>query len=207
MSNKWVYIKTQERVEKEAKMAHEETIYGLMEQLVIADKHVVGDLMANKELWTAGVSAVNNSYKALNTLVDAGRMERGDGYFRLPGCKSEYKEHAQLLTKSLAEILKIKINSKIVREATLNEIGLRPDALVLLTKENQALCFILEVCNNEFPEFLQQKVNAWKQWDGSLEILSQLFKTKIKAFDIVVSGDITADGTLEFNQYLEEVAK
>jgi hypothetical protein len=176
-----------------------------MNQLVIADKHTIGELMAHKKLWTAGVSAVNNSYKALNTLVDAGRLERGDGYFRLPGCKSEYKEHAQLLTKALTEILKINLQSTIKREITLNEIGLRPDALILLTRDNQSVCFILEVCNNEFPEFLQQKVNAWRQWGGALETLSQFFETKIKAFDIVVSGDITADGTFNLKSYLEEV--
>jgi hypothetical protein len=77
--------------------------------------------------------------------------------------------------------------------------------LILLTRDNQSVCFILEVCNNEFPEFLQQKVNAWRQWGGALETLSQFFETKIKAFDIVVSGDITADGTFNLKSYLEEV--
>lgn len=186
-------------------MAHEELIYGLMESLVIADKHIVGDLMAHKGILTAGTSSVNNSYKTLNILVDAGRLERGDGFFRLPGCKSEYKEHAQLLTKALAEILKLNLTSKIIREITLNEIGLRPDALVLLIKNNQAVCFILEICNNEFPEFLQQKVNAWRQWNGALEALSQFLETKIKAFDIVVAGDISAEGTFEFNQFLKDI--
>jgi hypothetical protein len=67
--------------------------------------------------------------------------------------------------------------------------------------------FVLEVCNNEFPKFLQQKVNVLRNWDWVLEMFSKIFETKIKAFDIVVSGDITADGTFEFNQYLEEVEK
>jgi hypothetical protein len=182
-------------------------IYGLMESLIIADKHTIGDLMAHKGLWTAGTSSVNNSYKALNLLVDSGKLVKGDGYFKLPACKSEYKEHAQLLTKALVEILKLNYQTKIYREVTLSEIGLRPDALVFLTKNNQCLCFILEVCNNEFPEFLQQKVNVWRQWNCALEALSQFFNTKIKAFDIVVSGDITAEGTFNFNQYLEEVEK
>lgn len=190
-------------------MANEEAVMELMSQLVIADKHIIGDLMAYKGFWTAGVSAVNNSYKALNTLVDAGRLERGEGYYRLSECKSEFKEHAQLLSKSIAEILKLKLNVKVLREVTLNEIGLRPDALVLLIKYDRFACFVLEVCNHEinFPEFLIQKVNAWRQWDKALETLSQLFQTPIKAFDIVVSGDITADGTSELKQYLEEVVK
>lgn len=186
-------------------MAHEEVVMELMNQLVIADKHIIGDLMAYKELWTAGTSAVNNSYKALNILVDAGRLERGDGYFRLPSCKSEYQEHSKLLTKSLAEILKLNYHTKIFREKTISEIGLRPDALVLLTKDSQALCFVHEVCHNEFPQFLQQKVNSWRSYGNALQFLSQLFEIEIKAFDIVVAGDITAGGTFEFKQYLKEV--
>lgn len=186
-------------------MAHEEVVMELMNQLVIADKHTIGDLMAHKGLWTAGTSAVNNSYKALNTLVDAGKLERGDGYFRLPGCKSEYQEHSQLLTKSLAEILKLNHQTKIFREKTISEIGLRPDALVLLTKGNQALCFILEVCHNEFPEFLTQKVHAWRSWENALQFLSQLFEIKVTAFDIVVAGDTTAEGTFTFKEYKEAI--
>lgn len=186
-------------------MANEEAVMELMNQLVIADKHVIGDLMAHKGFWTAGVSAVNNSYKALNTLVEAGRIERGEGYYRLPSCKSEYKEHAQLLTKALTEILKLNLKTKIHREITLSDIGVRPDSLVFLKRENKAIMFSLEICNNEFPEFLVQKVNALRGYDGALQKFSHLFETNIKSFDIVVSGDITADGTFEFKQYLEEV--
>lgn len=91
-------------------MAHEKTILTIMESLVIADKHVIGDLMAHKGIWKAGTSAVNNSYKALNALVDLGKLERGDGWFRLRGCRSEYREHAQILTKALAEIIKVDCN-------------------------------------------------------------------------------------------------
>jgi hypothetical protein len=178
-----------------------------MEQLVIADKHIIAEIMAFKKIWLTGTSSVNNSYKVLNLLVDSGKLIKGDGYFKLPDCKSEYKEHAQLLTKALAEILKLNYTSKIFREVTLQEVGLRPDALVLLIKDSQALMFVLEVCNNEFPKFLQQKVNVLRNWDWVLEMFSKIFETKIKAFDIVVSGDITADGTFEFNQYLEEVEK
>jgi hypothetical protein len=189
------------------KVAHEGKIYGIVESLVIADKHVIGDIMAHKKIWNPGPSAVNNSYKALNNLVDAGKLVKGDGFFKLPGCKSEYKEHAQLLTKALAEILKLNLESKIYREITLKEVGLRPDALILLARENRCLCFALEICNNEFPEYLMQKVNALRGWDGALQTFSMLFGTKIKAFDIVVSGGIEAEGTFEFSQYLEEVEK
>ena len=59
-------------------MAHEETIYKLMEELVIADKHIIGELMAHKGFWSKGVSAINNSYKVLETLVEAGKLEKGE---------------------------------------------------------------------------------------------------------------------------------
>jgi hypothetical protein len=126
-------------------------------------------------------------------------------YYRLPGCQSNYKEHAILLTKALAQILKLNLESKIYREITLKEIGLRPDALVFLKKDKLCLCFCLEICNNEFPEFLQQKINAWQHWNGAKETLSLLFEKRIEEFDIVVSGDIAAEGTFEFNQYLKDL--
>jgi hypothetical protein len=188
-------------------MAHEELIYGLMESMVIADKHIIGDLMAHKGLWTKGVSAVNNSYKALNLLVDGGKLIKGDGYFKLPDCKSEYKEHAQLLTKALAEIIKLNLNAKIYREVNLKEIALRPDAIVFLAKGDHKLCFCLEVCNNETEEYLTSKVNALKNWNGALQTFSLLFETNIKGIDFVVSGEISADETFEFNSYLKEVGQ
>jgi len=187
-------------------LAHEETILEIMNNLVIADKHIVGDIMAHKGLWTAGTSSVNNSYKALNNLVDAGKLVKGDGYFKIPTCKSEYKEHSVLLTKALALILKINLNCKIFREPTFQKIGLRPDAIVLITKDNKALCFILEVCNNETPEYLTQKINAWKIWPEAGEELSALFGLAIPRFDIVVSGEYVK-GVFEFNAYIEEVKK
>lgn len=187
-------------------MAHEEKIYGWMKELVIADKHIIGDLAHHFGLWTAGTSAVNNSYKALNVLVDAGRLEKGEtGYYRTLGCRSEYKEHAQLLTKALADILKLNYQTTILREPTIPEIGLRPDAIVFLTKKDKGLCFILEVCNNEFPEYLMQKVDVWGSWNEAEENLSKLFGNAVKNYDIVVSGDIESEGTFEFNSYLEAI--
>ena len=59
-------------------MAHEKLIYELMESLVISDKHVIGDIMAHKGIWTAGTSSINNSYKALEALVETGKLEKGD---------------------------------------------------------------------------------------------------------------------------------
>ena len=58
-------------------MAHEQKILEMMQSLVIADKHIVGDLMAHKGIWTRGTSAVNNSYKALNNLVERESLRKG----------------------------------------------------------------------------------------------------------------------------------
>jgi hypothetical protein len=158
--------------------------------------------MAAKGIWTEGTSASNNADKYLK---NDSRLEKVDGYYRLIGCKSTFAEHSKLLTIHLADILKLNLSTKIFREKTFSSIGLRPDSVILLEKNNRHLCFILEVCNNEFPEFLQQKVNAWRQWENSLRVLSELFGTKIHVFDIVVAGDISAEGTFEFNQYLKDI--
>ena len=185
-------------------MTNEELIELFMRQVVIADKHTVGDYMASIGRWSEGVSAVNNSYKWLNTLVDAGKLVRGDGFYRLPDCKSEYADHARALTKALAEILKLNLDTHILREHTIAEKGLRPDALVLLTKEGRGLCFVLEVCVNEREDYLNQKINTWFLWDGANQYLSQLFGKRIKHFEIVTVG-LDTERTFNFNQYLQEV--
>jgi len=50
---------------------------------------------------------------------------------------------------------------KILREPEIKELGLRPDAVVLLTRGDKALCFVLEICLNETEDYLRQKINAW----------------------------------------------
>ncbi len=182
-------------------MAYEELVMEYMKKLVIADKHVIAGLMRGK--WSEGTSAVNNSYKALTNLVGMGKLVQGNGFFRLPGCKSNYEEHAQLLTKALVEVLKTKLVRKIFREHTIPEVGLRPDAIVFLERDGKGLCFILEVCNNEPEDYLRHKVNTWLHWEGSTEYLSNLFNTKIPFFNIVVAGS-AIEGTFELQDYLKE---
>lgn len=179
-------------------MAHEETIYRLMKQLVIASKREIGDIMACKGVWTVGTSTVNNSYKALCALADIGKVVKSNGYFKLPSCKSEYAEHAQLLTKSLAELFKLpEINPVIFREHT-TPVGLRSDAICLITKDNQGLCLILEVMINEPERYLKMKQNTWENWPEATQHLSQLFNYKIPHFEIV---PITVlDGFISFLQ-------
>lgn len=177
----------------------------MMQRLVIADKHIVGDVAASWGIWSEGTSTINNSYKGLNYLVDAGKLVKGNGFYKLPDCRSEYKEHSQLLTKAIAEILKVERHAQIFREHSIKEKALRPDAIIFLTHDSKGICFFLEVCNNEKPEYLQAKMNAIKNWPEAKEYLSNLFKTKINEFDIVLAGDLISDDAIAFNIYIEEV--
>jgi len=188
-------------------MAHDDKIDSIMESLRIATKHQVGDVMASWGFWSRGTSASNNSDKVLKNEVSYGKLIKENNYYKRPDCRSTFQPHSQFLTDALVEVLKLNLNAKIYREYFLKEISLRLDALVFLTKGNRHLVFALEVCNTELPEYLVSKVNALKNYDGALQTFSLLFETKIKAFDIVVSGDISANGVFEFKNYIEEVKK
>jgi hypothetical protein len=153
--------------------------------LKIADALTVGEILHAKGVYSTLPSARVNAQKKLNELAALGKLERGNGFYRVIGCKSEYKEHAQLITKALAEILKLEVQSTIFREITIPEVGLRPDAICLITKDNQGYCMILEVMNNETPEYLQSKINVWENWQRDTQFLSQLFKYKIPHYEVV----------------------
>ncbi|MHC1743943.1 MAG: hypothetical protein AB9873_13045 [Syntrophobacteraceae bacterium] len=168
-------------------MANIGAIEEIMRKLVIADKHVIGEIMAGRGVWKAGTSAVNNSYKDLVKLVELGRLEKCDGFFRLVGCRSDYKEHAQLLTQYLANIIK-SYQCVIYREHEVKPISLRSDAIVLLIKENKGRCLVVEVVNQETQQYLNQKREAWK-WDGATEYLSGLFGYRIPYFEFLTSEE------------------
>lgn len=187
-------------------MTHTELIQRLMDSLVITDEMTVGEIMATKVGWTAGHSARVQAAKHLKKLEGEGYVERCKGFWRLAGAsKSDYKEHAQILTKALAEILKLPFQTTVQREVTIPQIGLRPDAICLITKDNQALCLILEAVHEETAEYLAMKVNAWHNWPEATQYLSNLFKIRIPHFDLTVAGDLTVDGAFEFNWYVKEV--
>ena len=172
----------------------------IIQALRIVDSLTVGEILLAKKLYSNIHSARVNAQKKLNELVALGKLEKGNGFYRVPDCKSEYKEHSQLITKALAEVLKLEVQSTIFREITIPEVGLRPDAICLLIKDNRGLCLILEVCNNETPEYLQSKINVWDNWQGATEYLSNLFGYKIPHYEII---PITVlDG---FKSYLEEI--
>jgi hypothetical protein len=185
-------------------MAREDEVMALMESLVIATDKEVGEIMASRGHWGEGQSARVQASKSLKNLIDLSKLERRNGVYRLPGCKSEYKEHAQLLTKSLAQILKL--NPAVVhRELTIPEVGLRPDAICFAIKNQHGLCFVLEVMNNETPEYLKRKINVWNHWKNSKDFLGNLFGYCVPNFLIAVSGGEVIDGTVDFKQVLEEL--
>jgi hypothetical protein len=178
-------------------------ITSLVNSLKIVDALTVGEVLHAKGVYASVHSARVQAQKALNSLVDLGKLEKGNGYYRTLDCKSEYAEHARLLTKALAELFKHG-EPVIFREHSITEVALRPDALCLLTREGKGLCFVLEVCHTETPEYLNQKITTWKNWDNSLNYLSRLFGYKIPHFEIVVAGDAPR-GCYEFNRFIKEV--
>jgi hypothetical protein len=175
-------------------------IMEVMTKVRIADKHLVASLQTR---WKEGVSRVNNTYKYLMDLVQLGRLVKGPNYFKVPECESEYKPHAELLSKSLIEILKVNPEAEIWREHYIQEISLRPDALVLMRQGNLARMLIVEVCESETEEYLMAKVNLWKKHPEALRILSEITKIMIPAFDIVVVGKDAPNGTITLNYALE----
>lgn len=165
------------------------TISNIISSLRITDSLTVGEILHSKGLYSNLHSARVNAQKALNGLADLGQIEKCKGYYRALDCTSEYKEHARLLTKSLAKII-IRYNAVIFREISIPEIGLRPDAIVLLKRDSQGLCFVLEVVNNESDIYLQSKINAWKNWEGALPYLSRLFGYRIPHFELITSDQL-----------------
>jgi hypothetical protein len=154
--------------------------------LKISDALTVGEILHAKGVYSNLQSSRVNAQKKLNELVALGKLKRVHTYYRTLDCKSEFKEHARLLTRVLAELFKLPdIEPIIYREHTIPEIGLRPDALVLLTKHDQGLCLVLEVLINETESYFQMKKNTWDNWPDATEYLSELFNYKIPHFELL----------------------
>jgi len=156
----------------------------IMQKVRISDSKTVGKVMAAWGFWKEGNSSVVNSHKALIYHSELGKVEKCKGFWRVKGCESEWKEHAQLLTELLAGILIEYPQSIIYREHFIKEVGLRPDAIILNIHEGKGRCIIYEVMLNETEEYFRQKENAWKQWPQAKEYLSNLFGYKIKSFTV-----------------------
>jgi hypothetical protein len=187
-------------------MAYQDEVSALISCLKIADDKTIGEIMSSRGHLKPGPSARNNSFKILKSLSDQNLIRRGKGYFATLDCKSDYGTHARLLTQALAQIVKLtSVNYQIFREHLITEKGLRPDALCLITKGNQGLCFILEVIHNETAEYFKQKLSTWKTWSEATDYLSQLFGYEIPHFSVITSGQqLMFDETLTLDNLLEE---
>ena len=177
------------------------TALTVLNYLKISDAKTIGEILHAKGLWGSPHSARVQSQKHLNDLVNFGKIDRGDGFYRTRDCKSNYGEHAKMLTCSLAEILKFPLTTTIYREISV-PIGLRADALILCEKEHKGICFILEVVHTETHEYLKRKVEAWRNWKEARGFLSDLFAVKIPNFGFVARG-LEVNGSLTFNQLLD----
>lgn len=166
-------------------MAHEEEVMGFMNRLVYAAKHDIGELMAHEKIWTAGVSAVNNSDKALKNLVEDGLLEKGGNFYKLKDAKGNHQEHSRLVTAELVKILKLPYDIKVFREVFVGDKNIIPDALILTINKDKAAVWILEVMHNETPEYFEMKKNVWFNWEEANDFLSNLFKVKVKSFNII----------------------
>lgn len=169
-------------------MAKEDEVLAIMDSLKIATKHDVAAIMAARGHWKEGDSATNNSYKALSALVEENKLEKFNGWFRVPGCKSEGGIHSELLTKALVEFLKLAYDMDIKREH-MTSIATRPDALILAKNDKYACCIVLEIAHHETDASLDGKVHAWLGFEGALDYLSEVFGEPVDRFYIVVGGE------------------
>lgn len=164
---------------------HEDTVMSLMEKLVIADDRIIGEIMAGWGLWKAGQSARVQASKYLKINTDLGRLEKGEGFYRLPGIKSQWTPHNMSLSKAISEILIPYPQSIVFREHSIQEVGLRPDALIMAINGTQATVIVLEIMNNETEEYFTQKENAWISWEDSKKYLSNLFGYEVNDFSLI----------------------
>ncbi len=166
-------------------MAHEEEIKRIMEALVIADDKIVGEIMAAQGIWGEGQSARVQAARALKNLASTNQLEKGVRFYRLPGCKSEYGEHAKLISQAIARLKTNFPNSIIHREHTVIEVGLCPDIMAMVIGGQEANCAIIEIVNHETERYLESKLNVWDQWSGACQYLSRLFGYRIPHFEFI----------------------
>ncbi|MFZ0931693.1 MAG: hypothetical protein WAN11_24050 [Syntrophobacteraceae bacterium] len=183
-------------------MAHEPEVLRVMDTLRVSDRQPVGEIMAVRVGWQRGISAANQAFKALSNLAAIGKIEKHRGFFRMPGCTSDYGIHARLITQAVSEILICYPDSVIFREHSI-PIGLRPDSICLLRQGQSAFCMVLEVMNNETQEEVERKIRAWEQWKEATSYLSSLFKVRIPHYEIITIEGGEKICAEKFPPYLE----
>ena len=119
--------------------------------------------MAGWGHWKPGQSARVQAAKALKNLTDLGKMEKGDAY-RLPGIKSTWTPHNRSLSKAISEILTNYPHSIVFREHSISEVGLRPDALIMVDDGDEVAVIVLEIMHEETEAYFTQKMNTWRHF-------------------------------------------
>lgn len=148
-------------------------------------------------------SSVVQTQKQLTILVQTGKIIRGTGWYALPEYRGSYLEHDRLRTSVIARLIFLKLPISVYTEVSF-PIGIRSDIIVLIGNVGKAICAVIEVANNETPEYLNQKITAWKNWTEAPQHLSNLFKTPIPYFTIVTQG-ISHPLAVDFEKFIEEV--
>jgi hypothetical protein len=182
-------------------MKTDATVKKIIEDLRVADAKTVGEIVSARKNSTNPHSDRVQVQKQLNVLAETGGLIRGDGWYATPAYRGVFGEHDRLLTRALAEILKLNYETVIFREVAF-EPALRSDAAVLLRKDGVGLCFLLECIHTEEPTYTTMKMKTWEHWQGATEALSQLFGYRIPHFTV-----LTHDGTPDspFSQLLKKI--
>lgn len=172
-------------------MAREKEGLQVMSKLVIASAKEVGMVMAAMGIWTAGVSAVNNASKSLKNLHSLGQLEAGKGFYRWPGCRSEWGGHAQTLSNELARILCKYPQSVVRREILVPHLSRRADALIGLRRGNEMAVIVYECTVSENRTSYENKKNEWlSSRKQSQPFLSEQFGVDVPDYSILGSHDL-----------------
>jgi hypothetical protein len=172
----------------------------------VANDEVIGNVARHiyNLKWKEGLSARNQAHKILDKLALTNQIQKGKGFFAVRDYKGDYREHDRLLTKLSAQLLLLKLPITIHREVSFFPIAIRSDLVILLGRNGKATCAVIEVANNETPEYLNQKIVAWKNWKEAPQALSKLFNAPIPYFSLVVEG-ISHPLAVDFKKFLEEL--
>jgi hypothetical protein len=146
-------------------------------------------------------SDIVQTQKKLNILVNINKIKRGTHWYAVNEYEGQFKEHDQKRTEVIARLIRLKLPLTVFTEVSF-PIGIRSDIVCLIGRNGKAVCGIIELSNTETPEYLNQKIVAWKNWTEAPQYLSNLFGTNIPHFSIITEG-ITHPLAVEFKSFLE----
>lgn len=167
-------------------MAHEEIIERTIKTLQKATAREIGAVLFFKGLVSSIESGDATCRRVLMDLISKGTIKKEGSCFMLPNLQG-YNDHDKKLTGGIIEFVR-RWDCEIYREHSVTEVGLRPDALILVKAGERGACIILEVVNKEKDEYLKQKLTTWNGWKSSLNYLSGLFGVNVPHFTFCTYG-------------------